>query len=71
AACARIVEDFLIAVPTPFKANHKPDLSYLKSAALSIAKMLKPSNLVILEFTCPVGTTDQLYGVCLSVSGDL
>jgi UDP-N-acetyl-D-mannosaminuronic acid dehydrogenase len=62
---------FLIAVPTPFKENHKPDLSYLKSAVLSIAKVLKPGNLVILESTCPVGTTDQLSVWLSEVRQDL
>ncbi len=51
---------FLIAVPTPFKENHKPDLSFIKAAALSIAPHLAPGNLVILESTSPVGTTEQL-----------
>lgn len=51
---------FLIAVPTPFKANHKPDLAFIKSAAKSIAPVLKKGNLVILESTSPVGTTEQL-----------
>jgi UDP-N-acetyl-D-mannosaminuronic acid dehydrogenase len=52
---------FMIAVPTPFKgSNHVPDLSYVKSAALSIAPVLKKGDLVILESTCPVGTTQQM-----------
>ena len=51
---------FLIAVPTPFKENHKPDLSYIKAAAKSIAPVLEKGNLVILESTSPVGTTEKL-----------
>lgn len=51
---------FLIAVPTPFKEGHKPDLSFIESAAYSIAEVLEPGNLVILESTCPVGATEQL-----------
>lgn len=53
-------EAFLIAVPTPFFDGHKPDLSYIKSAALAIAPVLEKGNLVILESTSPVGTTEQL-----------
>lgn len=53
-------EAFLIAVPTPFCEGHKPDLSYIKSAALAIAPVLAKGNLVILESTSPVGTTEQL-----------
>lgn len=51
---------FLIAVPTPFTDGHKPDLSYIEAAARSIAPVLAKGNLVILESTSPVGTTDQL-----------
>lgn len=53
-------EVFVIAVPTPFKENHKPDLAYVESAARSIAPKLQRGNLVILESTSPVGTTEQL-----------
>jgi UDP-N-acetyl-D-mannosaminuronic acid dehydrogenase len=53
---------FLIAVPTPLTDSHKPDLSYIESAARSIAPVLVKGNLVILESTSPVGTTEQLAG---------
>jgi UDP-N-acetyl-D-mannosaminuronic acid dehydrogenase len=51
---------FLIAVPTPFKDGHQPDLSYIEAAARSIAHVLAKGNLVILESTSPVGATEQL-----------
>lgn len=51
---------FVIAVPTPFKDAHEPDLSYIEAAARMIAPVLKVGNLVILESTSPVGTTEQL-----------
>jgi UDP-N-acetyl-D-mannosaminuronic acid dehydrogenase len=51
---------FLIAVPTPFKGNHEPDLSHIHLAAKMIAPVLQKGNLVILESTSPVGTTEQL-----------
>lgn len=51
---------FLIAVPTPFKRAHEPDLSYVEAAANSIASVLKKGDLVILESTSPVGTTEQV-----------
>ncbi len=51
---------FVIAVPTPFKNNYKPDLSYIKSAVKSIATVLEAGNLVILESTSPVGTTERI-----------
>lgn len=51
---------FLIAVPTPFKGDHEPDLSYVRTAAKSIAPVLRKGNLVVLESTSPVGTTEDL-----------
>lgn len=51
---------FLIAVPTPFKADHQPDLDYIESASMAIAPILKKGNLVILESTSPVGATEQM-----------
>lgn len=51
---------FLIAVPTPFKGEHQPDLAYVEAAARSIAPVLKKGDLVILESTSPVGTTEQM-----------
>ncbi|NDL64365.1 UDP-N-acetyl-D-mannosamine dehydrogenase [Acerihabitans arboris] len=51
---------FLIAVPTPFMDGHEPDLKYVRAAALSLAPVLKQGDLVILESTSPVGTTEQM-----------
>jgi UDP-N-acetyl-D-mannosaminuronic acid dehydrogenase len=51
---------FLIAVPTPFKGEHEPDMAYVESAARSIAWVLKKGDLVILESTSPVGSTEQI-----------
>ena len=51
---------FLIAVPTPFMDGHKPDLSCVRAAARAVAPVLGKGNLVILESTSPVGTTEKL-----------
>ncbi len=51
---------YLIAVPTPFKENHEPDLSYVASAVRSIIPTLTKGALVILESTSPVGTTRKM-----------
>ncbi len=51
---------FLIAVPTPFKGDHEPDLSYIEAASRAIAPVLQPGNLVVLESTSPVGATEQM-----------
>ncbi|QIM63809.1 UDP-N-acetyl-D-mannosaminuronic acid dehydrogenase [Pasteurellaceae bacterium Orientalotternb1] len=51
---------FIIAVPTPFQADHQPDLSYIRSAIERIAPVLAAGNLIVLESTSPVGTTEKL-----------
>ena len=51
---------FIIAVPTPFVGEHKPDLSYLQEAAESVAGVLEAGDLVIIESTLPVGTTETV-----------
>lgn len=62
---------FLIAVPTPFKGDHEPDLSYVEAAAKSIAPVLKKGDLVILESTSPVGTTEQMADWLAQARNDL
>lgn len=62
---------FLIAVPTPFKGDHEPDLSYVRAAAESIAPVLKKGDIVILESTSPVGTTEQMLQWLVAARPDL
>jgi UDP-N-acetyl-D-mannosaminuronic acid dehydrogenase len=62
---------FIVAVPTPFKENHAPDLAFVESAARSIAPVLAKGNLVILESTSPVGTTEKLAGWLAALRPDL
>jgi len=66
---------FLIAVPTPFKADknsdHEPDLSYIEAASRAIAPVLKQGDLVILESTSPVGTTEQMAAWLAAARPDL
>jgi UDP-N-acetyl-D-mannosaminuronic acid dehydrogenase len=62
---------FLIAVPTPFQGDHEPDVSYVKAAAESIAPVLRKGNLVVLESTSPVGTTEQMVAWLAAARPDL
>lgn len=62
---------YLIAVPTPFKENHIPDLSYVSSAIKSIIPTLKRGALVILESTSPVGTTEKMQKLIFEERPDL
>ncbi|WP_404394877.1 UDP-N-acetyl-D-mannosamine dehydrogenase [Stutzerimonas chloritidismutans] len=62
---------FLIAVPTPFKGDHEPDLSYIESASNAIAPVLKKGDLVILESTSPVCATEQMAAWLAEARPDL
>ena len=62
---------FVIAVPTPFKDDHEPDLSFIRSAAESLAPVLAKGNIIILESTSPVGTTRAMLDWLAAVRPDL
>lgn len=62
---------FILAVPTPFKDGHAPDLDYVQAATLAIAPHLQAGNLVILESTSPVGTTEKVAGWIIEQRPDL
>ena len=51
---------FILAVPTPFCEDHAPDYSYIEAATRAIAPFAAPCNLVVLESTSPVGTTEKV-----------
>ncbi len=54
---------FIIAVPTPFHEGYVPNIDYVISATKAIAPYVKEGNIVILESTSPVGTTDKVEEV--------
>ncbi|MGE3691663.1 MAG: nucleotide sugar dehydrogenase, partial [Novosphingobium sp.] len=62
---------FVVAVPTPFDKSHAPDISYVLAAGKAIAPVLKQGDVVILESTSPVGTTEQLRDMIASMRPDL
>ncbi|WP_018718412.1 UDP-N-acetyl-D-mannosamine dehydrogenase [Arhodomonas aquaeolei] len=51
---------FILAVPTPFTEDREPDLGFVEAASRAMARVLAPENLVILESTSPVGTTERV-----------
>ena len=65
---------FLITVPTPFKKDlstiPKPDLDYVYEAIRSCIPFLKKDNLIIIESTCPVGTTNKVYNLIKKLKGN-
>ena len=62
---------FMIAVPTPFKGDHEPDLSYVELAVKTIAPLLEKGNVVILESTAPVGSTEKMLEWMQAIRPDL
>jgi UDP-N-acetyl-D-mannosaminuronic acid dehydrogenase len=64
---------YVIAVPTPFlrDSGHAPDVSQVLAAATEIAGVLKSGDLVIVESTCPVGTTEQIRDLIAELRPDL
>jgi len=51
---------FVIAVPTPFNGDKSPNLDYVKQAIDEVIPVISENNTIIIESTCPVGTTDKM-----------
>lgn len=51
---------YFMVVPTPFKGNHEPDISYVEAATRAVLPYLKDGDLYVIESTSPVGTTDKM-----------
>ena len=62
---------YIITVPTPIKENNEPDISFVKSATKAIIPHLKKDNLIIIESTCPVGTTTTISQEIFTARPDL
>ena len=62
---------YLIVVPTPFKGNHEPDISFVESATKAIIPILKEGDLYIIESTSPIGTTQKMQDLIYDTRPDL
>ena len=62
---------FVIAVPTPFGEDHAPNIGYVLRAATTVATVLKAGDVVILESTSPVGTTEKVRDLLAELRPDL
>lgn len=51
---------YFMVVPTPFKGNHEPDISYVEAATKAVLPLLKEEDLYVIESTSPVGTTEKM-----------
>ena len=62
---------YLIVVPTPFKGDHEPDISFVESATEGIIPLLKENDLYLIESTSPIGTTEKMRTLIYSKRPDL
>lgn len=62
---------YLIVVPTPFKGNHEPDISYVEAATRMVAPFLKKGDLFVIESTSPVGTTEKMANLLYALRPEL
>lgn len=66
-----VCDAYLMVVPTPFKGDHEPDISYVESATRMVIPYLKKGDLYIIESTSPVGTTDKMTALIYSERPEL
>ena len=62
---------YLIVVPTPFKGNHEPDISFVEAATKGIIPLLKEGDLYIIESTSPIGTTEKMQQLIYATRPEL
>ena len=62
---------FFVVVPTPFKGDHEPDVSYVESATRSVIPVLKEGDLFVIESTSPVGTTEAMAEIIFAERPEL
>ena len=58
-----VSDAYFIVVPTPFKGNHEPDVSYVEAATRAVIPFLKQGDLFVIESTSPVGTTELMMKI--------
>lgn len=66
-----VSDAYFIVVPTPFKDNHQPDISYVEAATRAVVPFLKEDDLYVIESTSPVGTTDLMADLIFSLRPEL
>lgn len=71
ATVPEVSDAYFMVVPTPFKGNHEPDISYVESATRAVLPLLKEGDLYVIESTSPVGTTDKMKDLIFSVRPEL
>lgn len=66
-----VSDAYFMVVPTPFKGNHEPDVSYVEAATRAVIPLLKEGDLYVIESTSPVGTTEQMARIIFNERPEL
>ena len=66
-----VSEAYFMVVPTPFKGNHEPDISYVEAATRAVLPLLKEGDLYVIESTSPVGTTEEMANLIFTERPEL
>ncbi len=66
-----ISDAYFMVVPTPFKGNHEPDISYVEAATRAVISLLKEGDLYVIESTSPVGTTERMAEIIFTERPEL
>lgn len=66
-----VSDAYFMVVPTPFKGNHEPDVSYVEAATRAVLPLLKEGDLYVIESTSPVGTTDKMTALIFAERPEL
>ncbi len=66
-----VSDAYFMVVPTPFKGNHEPDISYVEAATRAVLPLLKEGDLYVVESTSPVGTTEKMAELIFSERPEL
>lgn len=62
---------YFMVVPTPFKGDHEPDVSYVEAATRAVLPLLKEGDLYVIESTSPVGTTEMMAKIIFAERPEL
>lgn len=66
-----VSDAYFMVVPTPFKGNHEPDVSYVEAATRAVIPLLKEGDLYVIESTSPVGTTERMAEIIFTERPEL
>ena len=67
----QLSDAYFIVVPTPFKGDHEPDVSYVEAATRAVLPLLKAGDLYVIESTSPIGTTEMMADIIFTQRPEL